>query len=178
MVSESRDFAATWRSIEPGQQRVLKMLVSAVVLVLVSFSVLGLVLKLLEDLRLSTYRPVKAEVLSIEIESITRLEEEFSSINRIVYRPSITYRYFVNARSYSSDRVTPLNESRSLDWAKRINRDFRIGQIVTAYYDADRPQDSFLIKQRSSVPWVFLIAPLFILAPILIFMERVRRKLS
>jgi hypothetical protein len=72
----------------------------------------------------------------------------------------VVYRYRVQDREYTASRVTPLRESRSGRWASRVTARYEVGGTYTAYYDPGNPEEAFLIRHRSVLPWAFVGMPL------------------
>ena len=110
-----------------------------------------------EHRRLTGYEPVPATVLSTRV-------AEHSDSDGSTYEPVVVYRYRVNDREYTASRVTPLEESRSGRWARRITARYHVGTDYTAYYDPENPAEAFLMRSRSVIPWAFLVIPLLGLA--------------
>ena len=117
------------------------------------FLVIGGVLVVKEQRRLTTYQPVTATVLSTRV-------QDHSDSDGTTYEPVVVYRYRVNDREYTASRVTPLKESRSGGWAHRVTARYQVGNDYTAYYDPTNPTEAFLMRSRSIIPWAFLIIPL------------------
>ena len=124
---------------------------------------IGVTLMAKEQRRLSVFQPVTATVLSTRV-------EEHSDSDGSTYEPVIVYRYRVQGREYTASRATPLKESRSGRWAKRVTARYQVGSEHTAYFDPENPGDAFLLRSRSIIPWAFtgisLIGLLFIMAGI------------
>ena len=106
-----------------------------------------------EQRRLTVFQPVTATVLS------TRVEEHRDS-DGSTYEPVVVYRYRVNDREYTASRVTPLRQSRSGRWARRLTARYQVGGTYTAFYDPENPRDAFLLRSRSVIPWAFVGIPL------------------
>ena len=71
----------------------------------------------------------------------------------------VVYRYRVGDREYTASRVTPLKESRSGGWARRVTARYSVGDSYTAFYDPENPADAFLMRSRSILPWAFIAIP-------------------
>ena len=106
-----------------------------------------------EHRRLTLYQPVTATVLSTRV-------EVHSDSDGSTYEPVVVYRYRVNEREYTASRVTPLEESRSGGWARRVASRYEVGNEYTAFYDPQDPSEAFLMRSRSIIPWAFLVIPL------------------
>ena len=74
---------------------------------------IGVTMAAKEQRRLSVFQPVTATVLSTRV-------EEHSDSDGSTYEPVVVYRYRVQDREYTASRVTPLKESRSGKWARRV----------------------------------------------------------
>ena len=117
----------------------------------------GVTMLVKEHRRLTGYEPVSATVLSTRV-------EEHSDSDGSTYEPVVVYRYRVSDREYTASRVTPLKESRSGRWARRVTARYEVGTDYTAYYDPENPAEAFLMRSRSVLPWAFLLIPLLGLA--------------
>lgn len=106
-----------------------------------------------EHRRLTLYQPVTATVLSTRV-------EVHSDSDGSTYEPVVVYRYRVNEREYTASRVTPLKESRSGGWARRVASRYEVGSEYTAFYDPQDPSEAFLMRSRSIIPWAFVVIPL------------------
>ena len=102
--------------------------------------------------RLATYVPVDATVVGTSIATSPGTGDD----DRPTYRPVVRYSYAVGDRRYEADRVTPLKESRSGDWAQRVVARYAAGMRVTAYVDPRDPSQAFLDRRRSPLPWFFM----------------------
>ena len=102
-----------------------------------------------EQRRLSVFRPVEATVLSARV-------QEHSDSDGSTYEPVVVYRYRVGDREYTASRVTPLKESRSGGWARRVIGRYQVGNSYTAFYDPENPAEAFLLRSRSVLPWAFM----------------------
>jgi hypothetical protein len=125
------------------------------------FLVVGATMLVKEQRRLSLYQPVSATVLGTRV-------DEHSDSDGSTYEPVVVYRYRVGGREYTASRVTPLEESRGGRWASRVTARYRVGGTYTAYYDPANPEEAYLVRTRSVLPWAFvgmpLVAILFIAA--------------
>jgi hypothetical protein len=112
--------------------------------------------------RLATYRPVSAMVLTSTTTS------HRGSKGSTTWSPAVSYRYTVNEHEFVGTQTTPINESRSGQWAFKIAARYQPGQTTTAWYDPDRPDQAFLLHEASWLPVMFIAIPLGILGVILI----------
>ena len=101
-----------------------------------------------EHQRLTTWLPVEATVLSKDV-------DVNSDSDGTTYRPVVAYRYYVNDRPYTSNRVHPINEGRSGGWAYRIVAQYELNASYTAYYNPADPNEAFLRRSRN------IVAPIF-----------------
>lgn len=97
------------------------------------------------------YEPVQATVHGTDIERV-------DSQDSVTYKPIVDYSYEVGGVEHRSDAVTPVG-GRSSDrgWARRIVGRFEVGETTRAYYDPQAPGDSFLIRQMSFLPYLFVL---------------------
>jgi len=65
------------------------------------------------------------------------------------YKPIVRYRYEVGGQLYESERVTPLGDSGSKQWAQGLVARFPVGSRVTAHVDPAEPANAFLVEQAS-----------------------------
>jgi hypothetical protein len=115
--------------------------------------VVGISMLMKEQRRLSVYQPVTATVLG------TRVDEHTDS-DGSTYEPVVVYRYRVGGREYTASRVTPLEESRGGRWARSVTARYEVGGTYTAFYDPANPEDAYLLRTRSVLPWAFVVMPL------------------
>lgn len=101
-----------------------------------------------EQQRLTTWLPVEATVLSKSV-------DRHSDDDGTTYSPVVVYSYRVNGRSFRSDRVLPISESRSGRWADHIIENYDVNQKYTAWYNPADPSQAFLRRSRSIVAAVF-----------------------
>jgi len=65
------------------------------------------------------------------------------------YKPVVRYRYEVGSQLYESERVTPLGDSGSKQWARQLVARFPVGSRVTAHVDPGEPANAFLVELAS-----------------------------
>ena len=99
------------------------------------------------------FQPVTATVLGTRV-------DEHSDSDGSTYEPVVVYRYRVGDREFTASRVTPLKESRSGGWARRVTTRYSVGGTYTAFYDPENPAEAFLMRSRSILPWAFIGIPL------------------
>lgn len=119
------------------------------------FEAVGLWTIARESWKLATYQPVTATVLGTDVE----VDRTSGPSRSTTYRPRVRYRYRVGNATYTSDVVTPLDESRGGHWAYDISARYATAEVVTAYYDPGDPESAFLLRSRSWVPWTFVVLP-------------------
>jgi len=113
---------------------------------------IGVTMAAKEQRRLSVFQPVTATVLGTRVDT-------HSDSDGSTYEPVVVYRYRVGDREYTASRVTPLKESRSGGWARRVTARYNVGGNYTAFYDPANPADAFLVRSRSFLPWAFIGIP-------------------
>jgi hypothetical protein len=101
-----------------------------------------------EQQRLTTWLPVEATMLSKDV-------DENSDSDGTTYRPVVVYRYYVNDRPYTSNRVHPISQGRSGGWAHRIVAQYDLNARYTAWYNPADPTEAFLRRSRN------IVAPIF-----------------
>ncbi len=112
--------------------------------------------------KITTYRPVAAEVLSKDIE--VHRSRNSDGRTSTSYKPIVEYRYQVDGTTHECDVVTPLDESATQGWARETINRYQVGQQTEAYYNPDDPDEAFLIKQYSFFPYIFLLSPMVFLS--------------
>lgn len=97
--------------------------------------------------------PVEAQIVSTSVEKV--VEHTAPDASRVSWYPQIEYRYSVDGRAYSSDAIWPAG-SRSGEeaWARGFIADYSEGDRITARYQPDSPERSYLIAGR---PWLTVI---------------------
>lgn len=111
----------------------------AITLFCLAFAVGGVFLYHQQSKAINVSRPTDATVVSSESRSGTD-----------DYVVDITYRYTVDGHTYRSDNVFPGSgdPEKSAYKADRIVDDYPEGATVTAYYNPNKPANSFLIQKR------------------------------
>lgn len=102
-------------------------------------------------------------------------EMQRGSKGSVTWRPVVSYRYSVRDTEYISSRVTPLNESRSAQWADRLIERFPVGSTTAAWYDPKRPANAFLVHEWSLLPLFFTLFPLAMLLFASVIYRRIQR---
>jgi hypothetical protein len=121
-----------------------------------------------EVVRVATWNPVTASVLSTDIK-VVRGNKGSS------YMPVVQYQYQVAGVAYSSSRVLPIDISASHDWAERMITRFQAGETVTAYVNPRDPAKAFLVRKVSLLPLIFVAFPIAMVA-LLAWIVRVQRR--
>jgi hypothetical protein len=80
------------------------------------------------------------------------------------YQPVIAYHYEHEGRRHVGTRVSPLNGSGARRWAEQRLGQYVVGRTYVGYHDPVSPADSFLSRDRSALPYLFMSIPLFGLA--------------
>ncbi|HEY7091015.1 MAG TPA: DUF3592 domain-containing protein, partial [Tepidisphaeraceae bacterium] len=97
------------------------------VLMPLGFIAIGAGMAWRQSIKLTTYRPVEAAVLSAHVDT-------HRGSKSTTYSPYVQYRYSVNGQQYVSSTVTPLSESSGHAWAQGIVNQYPAGRKVTAYF--------------------------------------------
>ena len=137
-----------------------------------AFVALGAWLFLTEGRRLSNARPVPATVLATDVRSVRSTGRGGTTVT---LKPVVLFRYNINGREYTADRVTPLNESRSGQWAYKLIARYPVGATVTAWFDPAHPEQAFLLHEWSLPPLFFVVFPLLLLGLMTFMVLRARR---
>lgn len=72
------------------------------------------------------------------------------------YRPRVLYRYAVDGRTYTSERVTSLGDVGSLGWATSVAARYTPHQAAVVHYSPTAPVQAFL--EASPMKWLWLLA--------------------
>jgi len=144
---DSSDVSPTWPTLSPQENRVAVAMIGFIVLVAGVLFIAGIWLTWSQYRRLNGYASVSATVESVDV--TVRHDGE----GTVTQRPAVRYSYIVDGRTLRSDIVTPFDESRTGDWARRVAAAYRPGERVTAYYDPTRPTQAYLERTVSVLPW-------------------------
>lgn len=121
------------------------------------FAAVGVGTVTTELVRLVTWRPVTATVLSTDI----RFER---GAKHPTFRPIVVYRYAVAGRDYQADRVTPVAYAGSRGWAEAAVRPYEPGQTVTAYVNPANPGSAYLLHGFDVRLFPIVVVPFCLLA--------------
>ncbi len=105
--------------------------------------------------QVTTYKPVEVRVVSKHIARISHKNKR--GRKNYSYLPVINYSYHVDGTLYTSERVTPLDEDRSEEWARGVLATYEIEETYTGYYNPLLPSDAFLVKHYDASPYCFLL---------------------
>jgi hypothetical protein len=112
--------------------------------------------------KITTYVPADATIVSGEVQR--RESSGGSGSNRrtsVSYGPAVTYRYDVGGQSYTSDDLRPTGtETGSQSWAEGVVGRFPPGSRQTIWHDPRDPAKSFLLREWSFTPYLFVLAPM------------------
>ena len=72
------------------------------------------------------------------------------------YRPRVLYRYAVDGRAYTSERVTSLDDVGSMRWASQVAERYVPRQQVVVRYSPTTPAQAYL--EASPTRWLWLLA--------------------
>jgi hypothetical protein len=104
--------------------------------------------------RLMTWRPVQATVVSSDVQAVR------GGRGGVGYLPVVHYNYVMNGRQYQATGVTVIAVSSSWKWAQALRSRFGQGTTVTAYIDPSNPSDGYLVHQFRLLPVWFLLGGL------------------
>lgn len=107
--------------------------------------------------KIVTFAPVAATVV------LSSVEMHRGSKGGSSYSPVVEYRYQVAGAQYTSRKVLPVSVSASQSWAKSVVAGYPAGKQTEAYYNPGAPGESFLVRQHSMFPHVFLTIGLALL---------------
>ena len=123
------------------------------------FVVLGFSQIFSQKAKIDTFLPVDAVVLSTRVETVTSTDSDGHTSTS--YRPIVDYTYTVNDRQYQCDIVYPIGSiSAGSSWANSVVQKFPKEKGVTAYHNPDQPDDAFLIRDLSYMPYMFTQFPM------------------
>ncbi len=122
------------------------------------FLTIGARLFWLQESQLARYVAIPVTIDSMHMAELTDTEGSRS------YQPVIAYHYDHGGERHVGSRVSPLNTSGALRWAEQTLGRYTVGETYTGYHDPDRPADSFLARDRSALPYLFMSIPIFGLA--------------
>lgn len=150
------EIAAVSTPPSPAQLRSARTAVRGMTVICSLFLVIGAWTGWDEYVRLERWIPTPATVLSARIE----MRRSNHRGTAPTFAPIVTYRYTVAGHAYTSDRVTPLSESRGEEWASGIISRFAPGSAATAWYDPGHPDRAYLVHEWSALPVFFILFPL------------------
>jgi hypothetical protein len=146
-----------WAALPPQKRRVAAAMLVFTLVLSATLCASGVWLVWTQHQLLTAYVTATATVQSTDV--VTTRDEK----GQVTTRPAVRYAYRVDGRAYSSDEVTPLNESRSGNWAQGVAASYHSGQVVTVYYDPANPGHAYLERTWSVLPWLFVAGPLVFL---------------
>lgn len=116
------------------------------------FVAVGLGLFGVQLYRITTWRPVSANILSSDVGTVTGNKGN-------TYKPVVVYNYRYQGQSYQAAAVTPISISAGQSWAQSIANKYRPGDVTTAYVDPGHPNNAYLLRQMSLFPLLFVLMP-------------------
>lgn len=125
---------------------------------LLFFAAVGAALWGWDAWRLLRWRPVPAVVTASSVREVR------GSKGSLTYRPRVEYRYSAAGGSHVGTEALAGGESRGRDWAESIAERFAPGTRTRAFVDPDDPTRAYLLRRPSPGVYVFLVAPLVLLA--------------
>ncbi|MCP4152136.1 MAG: DUF3592 domain-containing protein [bacterium] len=126
------------------------------------FFVVGANKVLSQHMKITTYVQTEAEVLAARVE--THVSRSSKGSTSRTYEPVIKYEYYVDNKRYACETVFPINLSAGHSWAHGVVAKYKVGTKTNAYYDPVAPFDAFLIKQYLFYPYIFVLAPMILIA--------------
>lgn len=100
--------------------------------------------------KITTYKPVEAEVISSEVRKSFYKRDG----NKLAgYKPFVEFKYRVGDKEYVSSEVTTIRKSGWYNWAKRIAQRYKKEATVLAYYNPEEPSQAFLLKEYCFRPY-------------------------
>lgn len=139
-----------WSSLPPQRRHTALIMLLFMFVVSSALFAGGVWLAWQQHQRLTAYQPASATVLSTGV--VTNQDNQ----GQRTERPSVRYAYQVNGHSYSSNVVTPFNESHSGDWAHRVAAPYHPGETITIYYDPANPAHAYIERTWSVLPWALV----------------------
>jgi hypothetical protein len=121
--------------------------------VLGAFSLVGVVMMIVEAERLIVWRPVPAVVQASSVEAVRGNKGSPS------FRPIVTYQYAVNGHRYAGTQVSVLSVARSYGWAESMSTRFVPGARTTAYVNPHDPASAYLVHEVSLLPLCITLIP-------------------
>ena len=122
--------------------------------------ILGVMLSILMPISISrgkkstAWPGVRATVTSAEVEERHEYDEDGE---HVYYYPRIHYEYQVEDQDFSGSRYKLLNSSMSKRKAFELISHFHEGDIITAHYNPDKPEESVLITGVQTYLYIFLV---------------------
>lgn len=92
------------------------------------------------------FLPVSARILTHDLEHVQGSRGNTTH----TWMPVIVYEYTIDDQTYHSNNVLPVPLSSGKDWAQSILAKFPIGTLQTAYYNPQRPNQSYLHATKLS----------------------------
>jgi hypothetical protein len=93
----------------------------------------------------------------------TVVEAQDSTAGFGAHRPKITFRYTVRGLRYEAERLAPLPQRGSRQWAQNIINAYRPTSTVTAYVNPDNATEAFLLPAVSFFPYACLLGAVAVL---------------
>lgn len=138
-----------------SQRRASAWMIAGAVAFCLVFLGIGARLAWLQEAALMRYTPVLVTIEAARVDELTDSEGTVS------YRPVVAYHYEIAGQRYRGERVTPLNTSGGRRWAEQQAALYRVGRTYTAWHDPSSPAASFLARERSALPYLFIMIPVF-----------------
>lgn len=139
-----------------SQRRSTTWLLAGGIAICVAFLGIGARLLWLQESQLTRYVPIAMTIDSTRMAEI--LDKEGTNS---FYQPIIAYHFEHEGQQYSGSRVTPLNATGARGWAEQILAQYSVGRTYMGYHDPQRPERSFLARERSALPYLLMSIPIF-----------------
>lgn len=116
------------------------------------FVAIGLGIFSVEVYRIAMWRPVPATVVSSDVGVVQKSKGN-------TYKPVVVYNYRYQGYPFQAATVTPIDISASQSWAQSIVAKYHPGDVTTAYVDPGNPYKTYLLRQVSLIPLIFVLIP-------------------
>lgn len=106
---------------------------------------------------------VEAEGIIVESKLLSHGRSMMMGRNYERYSALIKYEYDVSSKKYEGDRVRffPMGTSVSKKTVERLVSEYDVGDVITVFYDPDKPDQCLLKKGLNLKAFLTLIAILF-----------------
>ncbi len=116
------------------------------------FVAIGLGIFSVEVYRIAMWHPVPATVVSSDVGVVHGGKGNS-------YKPVVVYNYRYQGYPFQAAAVTPISISASQSWAQSIVAKYHPGDVTTAYVNPNNPYNTYLLRQVSLIPLIFVLIP-------------------